>query len=142
MSDDSPDKVELPLRWRVHRIAEEPLKGVVAVLVILAAGVGAAVFMGSALWGVFAVAVLFVGLIKFFLPIEYAVDRSGIYESFLGIRRSASWRMFKRTVIVGREMLLSPYPRRRFIERFRAWQIRVPSEEVAELITELIHQND
>ncbi len=128
----------LPLRWRAHRAKEEPAKGVFAIAIIVVAGFAAAIFMDSLWWGIFAVCFLFLGLARFFLPIEYAADGTGIRERFLGVERVASWRSFRRAVVVGREVLLSPYPRKSFLDRFRGWSVRAPDEKTAAVLAELV----
>ena len=130
--------VELPLNWRVHRASEEPVKGILAIVIIIIAGILSAIFMDSLFWGIFAVVVLFFGLLRFFFPIEYVVDGSGIRENFIGIKRMAGWHFFKRAVVVGRDVLLSPYPKPTFMERFRGWQVRTPDEKTAAFLKKMV----
>ncbi len=130
--------IELPLRWQTHRAAEEPIKGVAVIVIIIIAGILSAIFMDSIFWGFFAVILLFFGLLRFFLPTYYAVDNAGIRENFLGVKRMASWRNFKRAVVVKKDVLLSPYPKRSFLDRFRGWQVRTPDEKIAEFLKNMV----
>ena len=134
---EAEDTKKLPITWTAHRALEQPAKGVISILIIILASFGTAVFMQSALWGIFSVGVLFLGLARFFLPIEYAIDNIGIREKFLGVERVASWRTFKRTIVAGKDVLLSPYLERTMMDRFRAWQVHTPDAGTAKYLAEL-----
>ena len=138
MNDSYDNNIELPLKWISHPALETPAKGVLAIVVIIIAAFGAAILMESIFWGMFSFLVLFLGLIRFFIPTEYSIDSAGIREKFLGVSRIASWRIFKRAFISGRDVLLSPYSKRTFIERFRAWQVHTPNPDAARFIAEII----
>jgi len=133
-------EIAFPLRWTAHRAIEYPVKSIVVFIVIILFGFFAAIFMNSLLWGIISVLVLFLGLIRYFVPIQYAADGAGIREKFLGSERAASWRIFRRAVVVQNDVLLSPYPRRTFLDRFHAWQIHAPSEEIAQFIAKTVRE--
>jgi len=134
--------IELPLFWRSHPAADNPRKGIFALIVIIATAVAAVFFMESILWGVFSLLFLFFGLLRFFLPTDYAVDHAGIREKFLSQERVASWRQFKRAIVVKNEALLSPYRKRRFMDRFRSWVVRTPDEKTAQFIAGFVKEEE
>ena len=66
-----------PLSWTVHRAKETPTKTVVASIFILAFVVFSWVVFGPML-GILALAVLFLALNTYFLPITYTLTDKGI----------------------------------------------------------------
>ena len=137
---DAKEGVAFPLHWTAHRALENPARSVIVIVIIILFGFFAAIFMDSLMWGIICVLVLFLGLIRYFVPTQYAADSAGISEKFLGAGRMASWRMFKRAVVVQNDVLLSPYAKRSFLDRFRAWQVRAPNEEIAQLIAKMVRE--
>ncbi len=128
----------LPLSWTAHRAAENPKKALTILFVIVLSGIGAAFYMEALMWGLFAIIVLFIGLSGFFLPRKYLIDSTGIREKYLGQERITSWYYFRRTVVVGSDILLSPYNKRTVMERFRAWNVHTPDNNTANLIAKLV----
>jgi hypothetical protein len=130
--------IKLPLKWTSHPAADEPKKGAFAIVVIILGAFTGAFFMESVIWGLFSMAILFLGLSRYFFQTEYTIDNSGIREKFLGTHKISPWRNFRRSKIVGNYILLSPYPKRSFMDRFRAWNVRTPDKETALFIAELV----
>ena len=138
LTNHSNDEIELPLIWRSHPAAENRTKGIIAIIVITTAGIFSAIYMKSLFWGIFAVAVLFLGLARFFFPTDYAVDSTGVREKFLGTEKIASWRRFKRVLVHKNEIFLSPFPKKHILDRFRGFFIRAPDEKTAKFIAGMV----
>jgi len=137
---DAKEGVAFPLHWTAHRAIENPARSAIVIAIIILFAFFAAIFMDSLMWGIICVLVLFLGLIRYFAPTQYAADSTGISEKFLGTGRTASWRMFRRAVVVQNDVLLSPYAKKTFLDRFRAWQVHAPNEEVAQLIAKIVKE--
>ncbi len=95
--------------------------------------------MRSLFWGFFTLAALFLGLARFFFPTYYVIDSKGIRETFMGTQKVAPWSRFRRAVRRGKEVFLSPFPRKNFMDRFRGWFVVAPDEKVAEFIVKKVN---
>ncbi|MCD6595240.1 hypothetical protein J7L68_06170 [bacterium] len=131
-------EMKLPLIWRSHPAAENRTKGIITLIIIIIAGIFSAIFMQSLIWGFFAVAVLFLGLAKFFFPTDYAVDSTGVREKFIGTEKIVSWRQFKRILVHKNDIFLSPFPKKHILDRFRGFFIRTPDKKTAEFIAGMV----
>lgn len=129
-----------PFEWTSHRAQEKPLMTVLAVGVIIISAICVSIWWDSFWAGIFVVVFMFLGLSNFFLPVHYKINDEGISEEFLGRSRFARWTYFKRIVSIERDILLSPYSKRNFMDRFRAWNIRTPNEQIAKIIKNIFER--
>lgn len=80
-----------PLSWRVHPLLEEPLRALLGVFVVLAAGWFVMVLADSPLAGAGS-AFLLVGVLHvFFFGARYGVDAEGVRIETLWARRTLAW---------------------------------------------------
>ncbi len=129
---------KLPILIRRHPAAENPKKGLIAVLAIIIAGIGGAWYVEHIAGGIFSVVFLFVGLARFFLPTDYAIDNTGISEKFLGAKKIFPWRRFKRAEKYGTMVIISPYATKNFMDNFRALTVDTGDESVAVFIVQTV----
>lgn len=110
----------MELAWTAHPVLRQRRRGSLVGLLIVAAGVFLGIWMGSAVWGVFAAGILFLSLEAFFLPTRYALTSEGV-----GIRRGFSdgrhaWSDYRRVYADHNGLTLSPYRRRTLLEPYRS----------------------
>jgi hypothetical protein len=117
-----------PLRWTVHRARETPVKTVVVSIFILAfVGFSWAVF--GPMLGMLAVAVLFLALNTYFLPVTYRFNDRGIDVDKRVFTTRYEWKQFRRWVRTSGGIVISPFSHRSFLDNFRGVHLMLPAEE-------------
>jgi hypothetical protein len=85
-----------PVAWRVWPLWDGGIGSQMWLLLGPALGWAAAVQMQSAAWGVTVGAVLAICVWRLFPPLAFELSPEGIEQRWLGRRRKASWRRFRR----------------------------------------------
>ncbi len=133
--NDPSDGAEV-LEWTSHPARERPLATALLVLIILLAGMTAAVVMGNAWWGFLGVALLFLSLWTYFLPTRFRIDGEGVSKkSVFGTERKP-WGEVRKVIPDRYGVLLSPFPQDTRLAKFRGLSVQFAGngEEVLEAI--------
>ena len=107
------------LIWKSHPAKEQPRRTVGAFLIILCFVAVVLIFFSSVTWSLFSAFVLLVSLSRFFLPTHYKLTSTHVKWTFLGMRQSRSWTMFKRVLKTRGGVFLSPFEKPNRLEGFR-----------------------
>jgi len=106
-ADTTPDatpaadqSVSLPYAWVAHPVRERPVRGLLAILLMLACGVLVALIVADPMMGPLAaggaILFLFLTLNRFFLPTRYLLDEQGVRANFPLGARSIRWDEIRR----------------------------------------------
>ncbi len=107
------------LSWQVHPARERWKASLASAAVIGIAGWLAAELMEHAGWGLFAAAVLIVGLNRFFFPTTYELTEEGITANYPLKTVHYPWRELRRFVYDRAGGFLSPRARRSLLDEYR-----------------------
>jgi hypothetical protein len=107
------------ISWKIHPALDQPRKTLGAVMVIL--GFGAIVFwsFSSLSWAAFSCGVLFLSLVRYFLPTSYLLTPLRIESSMLGFSRKRLLSQFHRVDLVKGGIFLSPFSIPNRLENYR-----------------------
>lgn len=107
------------LTWETHPAREQPRRALGAFIIIICFCAVVLIFFSSVTWSVFSGVVLLVSLSRFFLPTHYTLSSTHVKWTFLGMRQSRPWSMFKRAVKTRGGVFLSPFEKPNRLEGFR-----------------------
>ncbi|MBN2542213.1 hypothetical protein JXI42_05055 [bacterium] len=111
------------------------------IILILITGFVSFLFMESVYFGFFAMIILTFGCGKFFFPSWIELNDSGVTEAYLGMKKSQKWKYFKRYSERKDSIVLSPFEKPHWLERYRAWYIYPKSEKILDFIAKKITLN-
>jgi len=107
------------IRWTIHPARENPKRTLGAVMIILCFS-GIVLFSFSSVeWALFSFFILFLSLMRYFIPTSYKLNQLVIESSFLGICKKRKWNEFKRIRSVKGGIFLSPFEKPHRLESFR-----------------------
>ena len=111
-----------PICWTVHPARRRPGVALAVLALLAAVTVAARVALGPAQsWLAWPMMVLMLGsLSPFFLPTRYELDGAGVGIGHGLVRRRRAFSGIRRIEVDGERALLSPFPRPRRLDRFRA----------------------
>lgn len=113
------------INWTSFPIQEESIyKSLILVCGIIAFCVGI-VFIISIAYALFAFAVLFMALSKYFLPTRYKLDDQGFSKEFLFFSKHRLWKDYKRTVGFNDGIFISPMAKTSRLDNFRGEFIKL-----------------
>jgi hypothetical protein len=112
------------IAWRVHPAGERKGMAALVAALILALSALAAVWMQGAYWGVFSAGVLFLSLEGFFLASRFTLGTGGVTVQKAFSRSERPWSSFRSAWFDRHGVTLSPYPRRHWLENYRALRLR------------------
>jgi hypothetical protein len=115
-----------PLSWTVHRAKETPTKTVVASFFILGFVAFSWVVFGPML-GILALAVLFLALNTYFLPITYTLTDKGIEVDKRLFTARYEWKQFRRWFRTTGGIVISPFSRKNYLDNFRGVHLLLPA---------------
>lgn len=126
----------MPLTWRVHPYARRPARGRVALVVVVLLGAALAWSTGSAVFGLFSVAVLVASTFSYFVPTDYTAGPDALLVERLGARTRHPWSRFRSLERRGRRMWLSPFAEGSWAARLRSTRVDLPdsADEVCEYV--------
>jgi hypothetical protein len=124
MKREPRDGPEPEIVWRVHPAAERKGMAALVLVVMLALGGLAGAWMRGPYWGVFAFGVLFLSLESFFLPTRFGLGPAGVLVERAFSRSERPWGSFRSAWFDPYGVTLSPYPRRHWLETYRALRLR------------------
>ncbi len=113
-----------PLDWTVHPFRERRKLGLGVLAVILAVSALAAVWSGSAFWGLFAFAVLFLSLESFYFPTRFILGEEKLTVVRRFSRSEREWGVFRRCYLDPQGLTLSPFGKSSWLETYRAIRLR------------------
>lgn len=102
---------------------KRPVKGVIALLVLMLFAYLAAMEFNSVLMGVILFCAGFMSLSSFYFSARYRLSKSGVERQFLGVKESRAWDYFRSVYVGDGGILLSPFRGRNFLEKFRGFEI-------------------
>jgi len=108
----------------MHPAGERKGMAGLVLFLILVLSVLAAAWMRAAYWGVFALAVLFLSLESFFLASRFSLGAEGVQVEKAFSRSERPWSSFRSAWFDPYGVTLSPYPRRHWLETYRALRLR------------------
>jgi hypothetical protein len=124
MTRERRDGPEPEISWRVHPAAERKAMAALTLgLILLLSGLAGA-WMRGAYWGLFAFGVLFFSLESFFLPSRFGLGPEGVRVERAFSRSERPWASFRSAWFDPHGVTLSPYPRRHWLETYRALRLR------------------
>jgi len=112
------------LRWQSWPLRQRPLRAVLALGMLLAAGIGVQWLTGRIYLAAASVAVLIVASWRFFLPVTFQLSQSGIDYWVLGRRRHIPWQSIRSYRIQADGVLLLPYQDQSLIARLNGVYVR------------------
>ena len=107
------------LNWRVHPARQHPRKTVAAIVIILAFCLVVMVSFSSLGLALFSGLVLFLSLIRFFLPTSYTLTETHVKWVFMGIAQKRPWSNYMRVDKVRGGVFLSPFLQTNRLDHFR-----------------------
>lgn len=116
-----------PLSWTIHRARETPAKTAVVSVFILAF-VGFSWVAFGPMLGILAMAVLFLALNAYFLPVTYRFDDKGIEVDKRIFTARYEWKQFRRWFRTSGGIVISPFSHRSFLDNFRGVHLMLPVE--------------
>jgi hypothetical protein len=113
----------MTLAWTAHPARRRPQDAMLAACVIALASYAVLVGLESAWLALVAGVMLLLAVAPFLARTHYRLDGDGIAERRLFVTRSRAWRDLRRFEIGRAAALVSPYARRRWLDRYRGMTI-------------------
>ncbi len=112
------------IEWRSWPIRDDVPKSLLLVAVVLVVCVGVGFSFDGLGYGLIAVAILGVGLSRYFLPTRYTLDETGVLARFMGQTQRMPWSDVRRTLVHREGIHLSPFPEPSRLDSFRGVFLR------------------
>ena len=124
------------LRWTSHPAREKPWATVVLAVIILTASMAAALFMENLWWGILGLALLFLAMWSWFLPVVYTLDDQGAVKKSIFGEEKKPWTQIRSIAVDRNGVLLSPFPTPARLAKFRGLSIQFSNnrKEVIEFL--------
>ncbi len=134
--EGAPVVISPGFRWKALPYARNPARGLMALGVVLLAGLLLALATRSAAAGAFAVALLLASTLSYFVPTGYEITAEGVAVERLGQRTLWKWADFRSVVRQGNRIWLSRYPGNSVTARIRSVRMDLPErgDEVHEYV--------
>jgi len=116
-----------PVTWSVHRSRETPVR-TIAVTVFILAFLVFVYWAFQLLFTILALIVLFVTLHSYFLPITYTLNDDGVTIDKYILRHTYPWQQFRRYFRTSGGIVLSPFPKKSFLDNFRGVHLLLPQD--------------
>lgn len=131
------------LSWTVLPARRNIKRTFGTVLLILTIGIGVGITF-SPFWGLFSVFILFISLVRFFLPTAYKLTSSGIEVNFLGFNQKRAWSEIRRVEKSRGGVFLSPFATQNRLEHYRGLFLICPEkkDEVYEFAKQHYHHDE
>lgn len=124
------------LEWVSFPMKERPLATVALVVIMLTASAAAAYVMGNSWWGLLGLALLFLSMWSYFLPVRFTMDENGIRKKSLFGEETKRWKDVRNIVPDSHGVLLSPFREPTRLAKFRGLSVQFSGngKEVLEFI--------
>lgn len=124
------------LSWKIHPAGQNPGKAVLAIIVILFFLAVVKIVCVEWIYVIISAVVLILSLARFFFPVSFILDNTGIRTSFLGYSRLRQWHEFRRIIEGPKGVHLSPFRKPHILEATRGCYIICPynKDEVLEYV--------
>ncbi|MDM7916031.1 MAG: hypothetical protein QUU85_12315, partial [Candidatus Eisenbacteria bacterium] len=125
---------ETVLDWTIHPFAERRRRGIAVLAAILAFSVGASFYSGHVYWGLFSFAVLFLSLESFYFPTRFVLEDAKLTVIRRFSKSEREWGAFRRCLLDGNGLTLSPFSKSSWLEEYRAIRLRFGPRERDEVV--------
>ena len=124
------------LEWISFPMKERPKATVALVAIMLTSSFAASVMMGNIWWGVIGLALLFLSMWNYFLPVEFIMDSTGVRKKSPFGTEVRKWKEVRSIVPDANGVLLSPFKEPTRLAKFRGLSVQFSGnrEEVLEFI--------
>jgi hypothetical protein len=124
------------LEWVSFPMRERPKATVALVAIMLVSSFAASVMMGNIWWGIIGLALLFLSMWNFFLPVEFVMDSVGVRKKSPFGTEVKKWEEVRSIVPDANGVLLSPFKEPTRLAKFRGLSVQYSGnrEEVLEFI--------
>lgn len=143
--DDKETVREEAIKWKSHPLTENTLK-TVALFGVLAVVLYAIYFAFGSLYFVgLAAVVLFLSLMRYFVPTHYRADKRGISILFFGLSKFREWSSFRNVYLHSSGIHLAPFERPSALDSFRGIFLlfgKGDKNEIVQFVTRNIQQKN
>jgi hypothetical protein len=124
------------LEWVSFPMRERPRATVALVVIMLVSSSAASVMMGNIWWGIIGLALLFLSMWNFFLPVDFVMDSKGVRKESPFGTEIKKWEEVRSIVPDANGVLLSPFKEPTRLAKFRGLSVQYSGnrEEVLEFI--------
>ncbi|OPX29293.1 MAG: hypothetical protein B1H09_06535 [Gemmatimonadaceae bacterium 4484_173] len=124
------------LEWVSFPMRERPKATVALVAIMLVSSFAASVMMGNIWWGIIGLALLFLSMWNFFLPVEFIMDSAGVRKKSPFGTEVKKWEEVRSIIPDANGVLLSPFKEPTRLAKFRGLSVQYSGnrEEVLEFI--------
>ncbi|MCK5130980.1 MAG: hypothetical protein KAR40_02380 [Candidatus Sabulitectum sp.] len=124
------------LEWISFPMKERPRATVALVVIMLTSSFAASVMMGNVWWGIIGLALLFLSMWSYFLPVEFIMDSTGVRKKSPFGTEVRKWKEVRSIVPDANGVLLSPFKEPTRLAKFRGLSVQFSGnrEEVLEFI--------
>lgn len=117
----------MPVTWSVHPARKNTLKTILSLVFIVSFLLFVGFFYGI-FWTVFGLVVLFVSLHAYYFPTHYELTSEEVIIKNIFTTQRRKYREFKKVYEGKNGVLLSPFRRKTFLNRFRGIFIYLPED--------------
>lgn len=127
---------EETLEWVSLPMRERPGATVALLLIMIIAAYGASMVMENLWWGIVGLALLFLSMWSYFLPVKFTLDGKGVKKKSLFGEEVRTWREVRSIVPDRYGVLLSPFREPTRLAKFRGLSVQFSGnrKEVLEFI--------
>ncbi len=124
------------LEWVSFPMKERPKATVALILIMLVSSFAASAMMGNVWWGIIGLALLFLSMWSYFLPVNFIMDSEGVRKKSPFGTEVRKWREVRSIVPDANGVLLSPFKEPTRLAKFRGLGVQFSGnrEEVLEFI--------
>ncbi len=124
------------LEWVSFPMKERPGATVALIAIMLVSAFAASVMMGNIWWGVVGLALLFLSMWSYFLPVEFIMDSTGVRKKSPFGTEIRKWGEVRSIIPDANGVLLSPFKEPTRLAKFRGLGLQFSGnrEEVLEFI--------
>lgn len=124
------------LEWVSLPMRERPGATAALILIMITASWGASVFMGNLWWGIVGLALLFLAMWSYFLPVRFRMDETGVRKKSLFGEEVRKWTEVRSVIPDNYGVLLSPFRETTRLAKFRGLGVQFSGnrKEVLEFI--------
>ena len=124
------------LEWVSFPMKERPKATVALIAIMLVSAFAASAMMGNVWWGVIGLALLFLSMWSFFLPVEFILDSTGVRKKSPFGTEIRKWNEVRSIIPDANGVLLSPFKEPTRLAKFRGLGVQFSGnrEEVLEFI--------
>lgn len=127
---------EETLEWVSLPMRERPGATAYLIIIMIVAAWGAAVVMENLWWGIVGLALLFLSMWSYFLPVRFTLDGTGVKKKSLFGEEIRKWREVRSIIPDRYGVLLSPFAEPTRLAKFRGLSVQFSGnrKEVLEFI--------